>query len=197
MYVPIAQLPDAVKALDLPLLPVAWLVRTRGEPHLVSAAVQRELREASGLPVARIRSMEEIRAQSVSRTRFQVSLMVIFGSLSLLLAAVGTYSVIAHLAQQRTREIAIRMAVGATLPDVRNMMLAQGTRVAFAGIGVGLAAAFGLARLLAAFLYGVKPRDPFVFAAVPLFLMVVALVAVWHPAWRASRVDPAAILKQE
>jgi predicted permease len=197
MYVAIAQLPDAVKALDLPLLPVAWLVRTRGEPHLVSAAVQRELREASGLPVARIRSLEEIRAQSVSRTRFQVSLMVIFGSLSLLLAAVGTYSVIAHLAQQRTREIAIRMAVGATLPDVRNMMLAQGTRVAFAGIGVGLAAAFGLARLLAAFLYGVKPRDPFVFAAVPLFLMVVALVAVWHPAWRASRVDPAAILKQE
>ena len=197
MYVPQAQVPDALNALNLRITPVAWVVRTRVDPYSVSAAAQEQLRQASGLPVSDVRSMEDIVSRSISRQRFNVLLMSVFGGSALLLAAIGIYGLMAYSVQQRTREIGIRMALGAGAHQVRRMVVVQGMRLAIAGVIVGLAAAFGLTRVIASFLFGVQPRDPGVFIGIPLLLAVVSLLAVYLPARRASAVDPLAALRYE
>jgi len=198
MYVPIAQLPESVRSLVLPILPIAWIVRTRVEPQSLSMAIQSELRQASGgLPVARVRSMDEVASQSTARTRFNMLLMSIFGASALLLAATGIYGLMAYSVQQRTQEIGIRMALGAATGEVRNMMISQGMRLALTGTAIGIALAFGLARFIAGFLFGVKAWDPIVFLAVPALLSAAALFAIWLPALRASRIDPIDALRHE
>jgi putative ABC transport system permease protein len=198
MYVPMAQLPQGVKSLVLPILPIAWIVRTRAEPQSLSMAIQNELRQASGgLPVARVRSMDEVASQSTARTRFIMLLMSVFGGAALLLGATGIYGLMAYSVQQRTQEMGIRMALGAARADVRNMVISHGMRLAFIGMAIGIALAFGLARFIASFLFGVKAWDPIVFIAVPILLGSVALVAVCVPARRASRIDPLDALRHE
>jgi ABC-type antimicrobial peptide transport system permease subunit len=115
----------------------------------------------------------------------------------LLLAAIGIYGLMAYSVEQRTQEIGIRLALGAPTAQVRNMVVFQGMRLAIVGVIIGIAAAFGLARLIATFLFGVTARDPLVFVGVPLLLTVVAFVAVWLPAVRGSRVDPLIALRAE
>ena len=198
MYVPMAQVPDGVTALNVRLLPIVWIVRTATEPYSISAPVQKALQMASGgLPSARVRSMDDVVGESIARARFDMWLMTIFGGCALLLAAIGVYGLMAYSVQQRTPEIGIRMALGADARAVRRMVLAQGMTLAAGGIAIGLASAFALARLLAGFLYGVPPRDPAVFAAVPLILIVVALFAVWLPALHATRISPMIALRGE
>ena len=197
MYVPQAQVPDALNALNVRITPVAWVVRTRADPYSVSAAVQEQLRQVSGLPVSDIRSMDDIVSRSISRQRFNVLLMSVFGAAALMLAAIGIYGLMAYSVQQRTREIGIRMALGAQADRVRRMVVFQGMRLAVAGVVVGLVAAFGLTRVITSFLYGVEARDPAVFVAIPAVLTLVSLVAVYLPARRASTVDPLAALRYE
>ncbi len=198
MYVPIGQLPDGVKALTLPLLPLAWIVRTHGNPRSFSAGVSSELRLVSGgLPVARTRSMEEVAAGSIARTQFNMVLMTVFGCAALLLAAIGIYGLMAYSTRLRTREIGIRLALGARPEDVKRMVLLQGTRLILVGVGIGIPASFGLTRLIASLLFGITPRDPFVFVVVPALLVVVAISAVWLPARRASSTDPIQSLRSE
>jgi ABC-type antimicrobial peptide transport system permease subunit len=122
-------------------------------------------------------------------------LMTIFGCSALLLAAIGIYGLMAYSVEQRTQEIGIRLALGAEKSKVRKMVVFQGLRLALVGVVVGLASAFGLARLVASLLFGVKTWDPLVFVSVPILLALVALVAVWFPAGRASRVDPVIALR--
>jgi len=191
VYVPLAQRPaDRVAGM-------AAIVRTRGASRAVDRAIQAELRQATGLPVPPLRSMREILVESTARQDFHMVLMSIFGGLALLLAAVGIYGLMAYSVEQRTREIGIRMALGARSSDVRNMVLFYGMRLALAGVAIGVAAALGLTRFLASFLFGVKALDPLVFVAVPILLSGVALFAVWLPALRASRVDPILALRHE
>jgi len=197
MYVPNAQVPNALNALNVRITPVAWVVRTRGEPYSYSTAIQEQLRQASGLPVSEVRSMEEVVSRSISRQRFNVVLMTVFGSAALLLAAIGIYGLMAYSVAQRTREIGIRMALGAEAEQVRRMVVFQGMRLAVIGVVVGLAAAFGLTRLMATFLFGVQARDPAVFIAMPALLTIVSIVAVWLPARRASTVNPLIALRYE
>jgi putative ABC transport system permease protein len=198
MYVPIGQLPDGVRALTLPLLPMAWVVRTHGNPQSFGAAVSSELRLVSGgLPVARTRSMDEVSAESIARTQFNMVLMTVFGCAALLLAAIGIYGSMAYSTRLRTREIGIRLALGARPEDVKRMVLLQGTRLILVGVGIGIPASFGLTRLIASLLFGVTPRDPFVFAMVPALLIVVGISAVWLPARRASSTDPIQSLRSE
>jgi putative ABC transport system permease protein len=197
MYVPQAQLPDALNALNVRLTPMAWVVRTRVEPMSLSAQIQEELRKASGLPVSDIRAMDEVMARSMSRQRFNMWLMTVFGGSALLLAAIGIYGLMAYSVQQRTQEIGIRLALGAEARHVKNMVVFQGMALTMVGVVVGLASAFGLARVLQSLLFGVQARDPIVFVAVPLVLSAVALLAVWIPARRASRVDPLVALRYE
>ena len=197
MYVPHAQVPDAANALNVRLTPIAWVVRTRPAPYTVSAAVQEQLRQVASLPVSDVRSMEDVVSRSISRQRFNMLLMTVFGASALLLAAIGIYGLMAYAVEQRTQEIGIRLALGADSAAVRRMVIGQGMRLAGAGVVVGLAAAFGLARLIASLLYGVTPRDPMVFVGAPLVLSLVSLVGVWLPAVRAVRVDPVVALRVE
>jgi ABC-type antimicrobial peptide transport system permease subunit len=195
MYVPQGQVSDAINALNLRITPAAWVVRTRVEPYSLSGPVQEQLRQVSGLPVSDIRSMSDVVSKSISRQRFNMLLMTIFGCSALLLAAIGIYGLMAYSVEQRTQEIGIRLALGAERSNVRNMVVFQGLRLALVGVVVGLASAFGLARLVASLLFGVKTWDPLVFVSVPIVLTLVAMVAVWFPAGRASRVDPVIALR--
>ena len=164
----------------------------------LSSAIQKELREASGgLPVARIRTMEQTISRSTAAENFNMLVLTIFGCAALVLAAIGIYGLMAYSVAQRTQEIGIRLAMGAGSSKVRNMVVFQGLRLALAGVVVGIAAAFGLTRLIASLLFGVKALDLTVFSAVPAGLIGVALVAVWLPALRASRVDPIHALRYE
>ena len=197
MYIPQGQVPDAANALNVRLTPIAWVVRTKVEPHSISAAVQEALREASGLPVSDIRTMNEIVSRSTSRDRFNMWLMTVFGGSALLLAAIGIYGLMAYSVAQRTQEIGIRLALGAGASQVKNMVVFQGLRLAIVGVAIGLTSAFLLSRVLSSFLFGVTARDPLVFSIVPVVLTAVALLAVWLPARRASRVDPILALRYE
>ncbi|HKW48686.1 MAG TPA: FtsX-like permease family protein, partial [Gemmatimonadaceae bacterium] len=194
-FVPQAQVPDVVNALNMPIAPISWVIQTRVTPLALSAPVQEELRKATGLPVANIRSMSQIVSRSTSRTRFNTLLMTVFALSALALAAIGIYGVMAYAVQQRTREIGVRLALGAQPGAVRTMVVVQGMRLALIGVIIGLASAYGLSRYMSTLLFGVEARDPVVFVGVPVLLAVIALIAVWVPASRASRVDPLGALR--
>ena len=195
MFVPQAQVPDPVNALNTRIAPMVWVVRTKVTPLSISAQAQDQLRQATGLPVADIRPMSQIVARSTSRERFNTLLMTVFALSALALASIGIYGVMAYAVQQRTREIGVRMALGAEPGVVRRMVVLQGMRLAAIGVVLGVAGAYGLARYMRNFLFGVEARDPLVFLGVPLLLAVIALVAVWVPAARASRIDPLGALR--
>jgi ABC-type antimicrobial peptide transport system permease subunit len=197
MYIAQAQVPDGINALNARLTPLKWVVRTQGNPLRLSAAIQEQIRQVSGLPVSDIRTMDEVVSRSTSRQRFNMLLMTVFGSAALLLAGIGIYGLMAYSVQQRTQEIGIRLALGADTTDVRRMVVFQGMRLALAGVAIGIAAAFGLTRLMTAFLFGVDAKDPAVFGAVAVLLSLVSLLAVWLPARRATRVDPVLALRTE
>ena len=198
MYVPIAQVPGGVTTLNVRLLPLTWIVRTNTDPHSLTRRIEAELTAASGgLPVTRIRSMDEVAGESIARTRFEMLLMTVFGLSALFLAAIGIYAIMTFSVRQQTREIGIRRALGAESSQVRSMVLRHGMMLSSIGVGVGLASAFGLARLLATYLFGVTVYDPVVFVSVPLLLSLVALLAVWFPARRATLVDPTVALRYE
>ena len=190
MYLPQAQVPDALNALNVSITPLAWVVRTQGDPATVSANIQEELRLATGLPVTDVESMEQIVSVSTSRRRVNMLLMSVFGASALLLAAIGIYGLMAYSVQQRAQEIGIRMAMGAQSSKVKHMVIKQGMSLVTAGVAVGLVAAYFLANVLASVLFEVEPRDVAVFVSVPALLILIALLAVWIPATRASRVSP-------
>jgi predicted permease len=190
MFVPQSQIPDAVNALNVRISPMAWVIRTKVPPLTLSGAVQEQLRQATGLPVSDIRSMSQIVSRSTSRERFNTLLMTVFALSALALAAIGIYGVMAYAVQQRTREIGVRLALGAEPGAVRRMVVMQGMRLALSGVVIGVAAAYGLSRYMSTLLFGVAARDPVVFVGVPLLLAIIALIAVWVPAARASQIDP-------
>ena len=198
MIVPQAQVPDGMTALNARIGPVVWLVRTHTDPHQLISAVSEQLRQASGgFPVARVRSMDEVVVHSTARESFNMLLLSIFGASALVLASIGIYGLMAYSVQQRTQEMGIRMALGADRGRIRNLVVWQGMQLTIVGVIVGAGAAFGLTRLIASLLFGVKSWDPIVFVTVPVVLAAVALLAVWLPATRASRLDPMAALRVE
>ncbi len=198
MVVPLAQMTDGLTELNSKVAPISWVIRTQGEPHQLASAATEELRKASGgLPVARIRSMEEVVVRSTARQDFNMLLLTIFGGSALILAAIGIYGLMAYSVQQRTQEIGIRMAMGADRARITKMVVWQGMRLTLIGVVIGIGAAFGLTKLVASLLYGVKQWDPIVFVSVPLVLSAVALFAVWLPALRASKLNPMEALRTE
>lgn len=198
MIVPQAQVPDGMTALISRVGPVVWLVRTRTDPHHFIASVTDQLRQASGgFPVARVRPMDEIVIRSTARESFNMLLLTIFGAAALILASIGIYGLMAYSVQQRTQELGIRMALGADRAGIRRLVVRQGMQLAFIGVVVGVAAAFGLTRLISSFLFGVKSWDPIAFITIPILLLLVALAAVWLPAVRAAKLDPMQALRVE
>lgn len=198
MYIPIAQMPDKVTALNSRITPLWWIVRSPQEPHALAKPISVALRESSGgLPVAHIRSMDEIVVTTTSRQRFNMLLLTIFGASALLVAAIGIYGLMAYSVQQRTQELGIRMALGAQTSAIRNMVVRQGMLLAGIGIVIGIAGALWLTHFLATFLFDVKALDPIAFIITLLLLAAVAFLAVWFPARRATKVSPMAALRFE
>jgi putative ABC transport system permease protein len=174
------------------------VVRTQGDPAALAESVRSELKLLEkDMAVYDMRTMMEVRAASVAERRFILVLAVAFGVLALTLAAVGVYGVMALVVSERTREIGIRLAVGAEPLQVLNLVVRQGLILAAAGIGIGLAGSLALAPLMSRQLYGIGPVDPVTLVGVPLLLLAVALLACVVPARRAMRVDPATALRYE
>lgn len=198
MYVPQAQMNDTLTTLDATLIPMQWFVHTRVEPHSLSSQVARELRDASGgLAVGTIESMDEVVAHSLASAQFNMTLLTIFAGIALLLAAIGIYGVMAYSVQQRTSEIGIRMALGATPQKVRRMVVLQGMILALIGVALGAAGGLAITRVMRSLLFGVKPWDPLTFVITALVLTAVAWLACYLPARRASSVDPMLALRYE
>ena len=148
------------------------------------------------LPVVKLRSMDQVFADAASRPRFLAELLAIFAGLALALAAIGTYGILSYSVSERTKEIGIHMALGATRGSVLGMILGQGLRLTLVGLVTGLVASFGLTRLLQAQLFNVKPTDPVTLTGVAVFIAVVAFIACYVPAQRATRVDPMVTLRE-
>ena len=198
VIVPIAQVTDEYTASYTNVQPLLWMVRTHGNPHQAVAAVSEQLRLASGgFPVAHVRTLEEVMGRSTARESFNMLLLTIFAAIALVLAAIGIYSLMAYSVAQRSQEMGIRMALGADRSAIRRLVVWHGMRLTILGVILGLGAAFGLTRLIASFLFTVKPWDSVAFLSGPLILSAVALLAVWLPATRASRVDPIEALHTE
>jgi putative ABC transport system permease protein len=198
MIVPQSQVTDGMTALNARILPMRWAVRTRGDPRQAIAAVTEQLRQASGgFAVTQVRTMDEMVSTSTARQSFNMMLLTIFGAIALVLAAIGIYGLMAYSVAQRTQEMGIRMALGADRAAIRKLVVLHGMTLAIVGVVLGIGAAFGLTRLMASLLFGVKTWDPAVFVTVPIILTAVALAAVWMPATRASRLDPMKALRVE
>jgi len=196
MFIPLAQMPDLETALNSRVAPLYWFVRSQVDPRTLVTPIGSALRDASGgLPIAHIRTMEEIEALNIARQRLNMLMLTIFGSAGLLMAAIGIFAVMSYSVEQRTQELGIRMALGAQASNLRNMVLRQGMFLTLIGVAIGVGGAFWLTRLLASFLFGVKPLDPIAFLATPILLAAVALISVWLPATRATRVDPMTALR--
>jgi putative ABC transport system permease protein len=174
------------------------VIRTNGDPAAMAPTVQRELRAIDAdQPVSDVRTMNQVMADTTARARFNALLLGLFAGLAMLLSAVGTFGVMNYSVTLRTREIGLRMALGAQPSQVLMLIIKQGLLLTLIGIGVGLAGALVLTRLLQGLLFGVDATDPATFTAIVLLLAVVSLIACYIPARRATRVDPMIALRYE
>jgi putative ABC transport system permease protein len=174
------------------------VIRTTSDPARLISITRAKIRELGrDVPISNVNTMEQLVAQSVAQRRFGMFLLGIFALLALLLAAIGIYGVVSYSVTQRTQEIGVRMALGASATDVLKMVLRNGMSLALIGVGLGLAGAFGLTRLMSRLLFEVTPTDVTTFALVSVGLTVVALLACYLPARRAMKVDPLEALRYE
>jgi putative ABC transport system permease protein len=174
------------------------VLRTRSAPDTIIGGIRAALHVLDpALPLANITTLTELTAETMAQDRFSMLLLDFFGSLALLLAAVGIYGVVSYSVGQRTREIGVRMALGAQRGNVFSMILGHGLRLAGAGVALGLIAAFAVGRLMAGFLYGVSSTDPLTFASVAGFLALIAVAAGFFPARRAASINPTEALRAE
>jgi ABC-type antimicrobial peptide transport system permease subunit len=189
---------DALTRLGNSLIPARWIVRTPGITASLAASIQQEfLAVDAQLPVARVRPMSEVVGTSIQQQNFNMLLLTIFGAIALVLAAIGIYGLMSYSVEQGTRDIGVRLALGAERGTILRMVVGRGMLLAGIGLAAGLAAAFAASRLLARMLYGVKPGDPATYALVAAVLGGIALVACYLPARRATRVDPIIALRAE
>jgi ABC-type antimicrobial peptide transport system permease subunit len=182
-----------------PIREVTFVIRSE---RVGTQSFLNEVRQAvwsvnGNLPVAAVRTMEDVYGKSVARTSFTLVMLGIAGAMALTLGMIGIYGVISFMVLQRRREIGIRLALGAQRGNVLGMMLRQGANMALAGVAIGIVAALGLTRLMASLLFGVTARDPLTFGAVVVVLMMIALLACYIPARRATKVDPMVALRYE
>jgi putative ABC transport system permease protein len=183
---------------QLPFNGMAVIIKAAGDPTQLVASARDQLKAVDpDQPIYNIRTMNEIRSESVAPERLNLTLLSIFAGIALVLAVVGIYGVMSYTVTQRTHEIGIRMAIGAQPKDVFRMVIGQGMMLALIGVAFGLVGAFGLTRLMTTMLFGVAPTDPVTFAAIAVLLAGVSLVACYIPGRRATKVDPVVSLRYE
>jgi putative ABC transport system permease protein len=193
MFFPYQQLPRMLWNMPRDLA-----VRTTGDPMSVAAAARQAIWSVDrNQPVSNVRTMNEILSEEVAQRRIGMTLLAAFAALALALASLGIYGVLSYSVAQRTQEIGVRMALGAGRKDVLRMVLADGMRLATAGLAIGLGTSFALTPLMAGLLFGVSASDPLTLGGVTLLLITVALTACFIPARRATRVDPMVALRCE
>ena len=187
-----------VNTADPPLWQMNLVVKTKGDPGNMTGAIVNEARKADRLlPIAKIRTMDDLRASALQSDRFNLWLLGSFALLALLLAALGIYGVMTYTTAQRTRELGIRLALGAQPGDVLKLVTVQGMKLALIGVTFGLLASIALTRLMKSLLFGVGATDPVTFVLVALLLGFVGFVACYIPARRATKVDPLVALRYE
>ena len=198
MYIPQAQMTEGLTALAANVIPLSWAVRTATAPASFRVALERELHAVDGqMTISRPRTMEQVLSASVARTNFNAVLLSIFAGAALVLAAIGLYGLMSYSVEQRTREIGIRMALGANRATMLRAVLQEAMTLAGLGVVLGLGLAYALTRVLASLLFGVKASDPYAFALVAAVLTLVAAAAALIPARRATTIDPAIALRYE
>jgi putative ABC transport system permease protein len=191
-YVPYAQERRSFMA------PRDLVVRTQRDATSLAAAVREAVWAVDkDQPVSNVRTMDQVFSAAISQERFQALLLGMFAALALVLACVGLYGVISYTVVQRTHEIGVRVALGAQPRDVLGLVIRQGMLLTLAGLVVGIGAGTFLTRVLSDMLFGVTPRDPLTFVGVPVLLLLVAFLACWIPARRATRIDPLIALRYE
>jgi putative ABC transport system permease protein len=185
-------------AAQMPFNQMTLVVRTTNDPHSLITAVQNEVHAMDNeLPIFNVKTMDEYISATVAGPRFNATLLVIFAGVALILTIVGLYGVMSYSVAQRTNEIGIRMALGAQASDVLRLIVSQGFKLVLIGLGIGLVGAFALTRVIGSLLFGVTTKDPLTFAAVAVLLALVALLACYIPARRATRLDPLHALRYE
>ena len=174
------------------------VLRSNVAPAAVNSAIKKEIRELDpDLPIYNVRTMDDRVQESLARRRFSMVMLGLFAALALALATIGIYGVMAYIVNQGTREIGIRMALGATQRNILGLIVRQGMVLALTGVAIGLAGAFALTRLMRSLLFGVRSRDPLTFVAIAALLALIALLASYIPARRAARIDPMVSLRCE
>jgi putative ABC transport system permease protein len=174
------------------------MVRAAGDPEAQSGLVRGAVREIDGtLPAFSIMPLASMVSESVAQRRFSMLLLSLFAFVALFLAAVGLYGVVSYTVSQRTQEIGLRMAIGAAPGQVMRMVVGGGMKLALLGVAIGIAAALGLANLVASMLFGITPFDPASYALTAGVLLVVAALACYLPARRAMRVDPIIAMRHQ
>jgi ABC-type antimicrobial peptide transport system permease subunit len=176
---------------------VSVVLRTSLSASLLEPQIRHEIQSIdSGLPVFGVTSMNDVLDRSLASRRFSADLVGGFAGLAMLLASIGIYGLLAYMVGQRSREIGIRMALGARREDIQRMFLRKGIALAGVGVVAGLVVSASAASVMASLLYGVRPRDPVVFVIVPLLLFTIAILASYLPARRATKVDPIMALRE-
>jgi len=189
---------DQTVAYDPAFMGYTVLIRSDANPTQIVAAVRNQIRALDpAMAVYNIQTMQEHLRDAFFLPRLAATLFGVFGAIGLILAAVGLYGVMSYSVSRRTREIGIRMALGAQARQVQQLIVRQGMVLAAIAVVLGLPAAFALSKLFTSVLYGIHNDDPVTFAVVPLFLVAIALLACWLPARRAARVDPQIVLRCE
>lgn len=199
-YVFVDQLASPTLTSFLSVTPATMhvVLRTALPPATLASTVARLVAEVDpAVPVARLREMDDVFAESIRRPRLMADLLALFSALALILAAIGTYGVLASTVAERRREIGIRLALGANRLRLLRQVMMQGLVLAAVGLVAGVAAAVGLNRLLSSLLFGVTPADLVNLAIVMASIIGVAAIASWFPAWRASRLDPTVVLRMD
>jgi putative ABC transport system permease protein len=177
---------------------MSLVIKTSQEPAALAAAVRAEIRKMDpNLPIPAIRTMREILSQTVTERRFQMTLTVLFALAALCLGAVGIYGVVSYSIACRTRDIGLRIALGALQGDVMRWVFVTGLRPVLAGLVAGLFAGMVIGRALRGMLYGIAPTDPVSFGLVALILLITAMLACYFPARRAAKLDPIIALRHE
>jgi putative ABC transport system permease protein len=195
---PYAQTPFSQMPVGFRFLPMSFLARSSSDHDSLASAMRAEIMALDkDQPVTNIRTLEQLLANSISQPRFYLMLLAFFAAIALLLAAVGLYGVVSYTVRQRTHEIGVRMAFGAQAGDVLRLIIRYGMRLTVIGALIGMAGALALTRMMKTLLFDVSATDPLTFAGVSMLLVLVALLACYVPARRATKVDPMTALRAE